>query len=183
MKMAVIIFGFLLSLCLFFSEAKAAPVGLPNIQLPVIGSTLVINKIAISGMSLYQGKYLTVYYGTGARASLASAKNQVNIREVKVAETFPINNNILELPKRDFARSGFVLPYNLIVVVVHDTPTFCWKNKPNDQFPLGEKTCSENTSVEIDSLTKTEFDILLAAQNDPEVVMYSFGAIISESNR
>lgn len=172
MKTAILIFGFLLSLCLMVSEAHAV--------IPVPGSTLTVNKIELLGLHNYKSHYLTVYYGIGSRASISNAKNQVSIREVKIAETFPINGNALELPKRDLARSGIVLPYNIIVFVIHSGPEFCWKNS-NGQFPLEEKQCESNTPIKVDSLMKTELDTLMMLQSDPEIIEYNFGQIVPDS--
>jgi len=116
-----------------------------------------VNSLQMKGLGNYIGKYLTVYYALGSRAVINTEGDQVRLRSVKSKMTVQITNDIVTLPAINLPRSGFILPYNIIVFSIHNTADFRWVNA-DGTIPDGEITTGATQSLSIDSLTKVEFE-------------------------
>lgn len=135
-----------------------------------------VNPIRVSGLAPFQGRFLTIYYGLGSRGSLSNQENQVSLREVKEKRTFAISGDSLMVPEVFLKRSNLMISYNIILFVIHSAESFTWVNG-NRSLPEGETMSNSTLPLQVDSLTKIDFEGILAQQgisgNTP--VQYSWG--------
>ncbi len=137
------ILSFLMISYVSAENAMAQMVTVPQIEIPDIAD--------------FSGKYLTVYYAIGNRASIATSADQVNLREVKKKVTIPINGSSITIPSIELEKNGIFMAYNLVVFVVHKDSQFLWKNA-SGSIPDGEGTTGTTQVLGIDSMTKAEID-------------------------
>jgi hypothetical protein len=144
---------------------------------PVVHAQVVsVPQIEVARVGSYNGKYLTVYYGIGSRATIATADDQISLREVKYKKTVRIEGNSVVLPKVDLSRSGIFLAYNIVVMVIHSDNQFTWKNI-NGSLPEGETNGDSSIALAIDSLTKPEIDGL---RTNADSLRFEFGTKITQ---
>lgn len=124
---------------------------------PVSAQTVTVPALEIGRLGPYNGQYLTVYYGVGNKAAISTAKDQLTLREVKAKKTLRISGNSASLPEVTLKREGITMAYNLIVLVVHGSEPFSWKNA-NGTLPKGEVAQGAGAPIAVDALTKSELD-------------------------
>ena len=131
-----------------------------------------VSGLQMKGLGNYVGKYLTVYYAIGGRATINTEGDQIHLRNVKAKKTIQITSDVVSLPSVDIPRTGFMFPYNIIVFSVHGTADFRWVNA-DGSTPEGEQASGPTQYLEIDSLTKIEFESLQKANTQN----YQFGEL------
>jgi hypothetical protein len=132
--------------------------------------------ILVNGLASFVGQYLTVYYAFGSEASIYSTHDQVNLREVKFKiNNLPITSSQTLVPSAPLIRTGALLPYQVIVFVVHAKPDFTWINADGTQ---AESNNGNNGFSAVSSLMNTDFNELSRRQGSPETVQYIFGTRI-----
>jgi hypothetical protein len=127
-------------------------------------STTTVPQITLVNTVSEQGHFLTVYYGIGSRASIATSGDQVTLREIKAKSTFAISGNQLVLPSQELTRSGVFVAYNMIVFVLHNGSDFTWTNA-DGSLPTNENAGASTQAISVSSLTKAEVDALPGAAN------------------
>jgi hypothetical protein len=118
-----------------------------------------VGGLQMKGLGNYVGKYLTVYYAIGGRASINTQGDQIHIRKVKAKKTIQISGDTVTLPPVEIPRVGWFLPYNIMVFVVHDGADFRWVNA-DATIPENETATGPTQYLTVDSLTKMEFESL-----------------------
>lgn len=134
-----------------------------------------INPLRVEGLANYQGNYITIYYGLATKASLSLSESQLTLRSVKHKHTLPIYNDSVEFPQVVLARSGFMMAYNMIVLVIHKDNQFVWINA-NRTVPEGESTQGSTKMIRVDALEKSEFERMKRSADPSEVINYRFGS-------
>lgn len=153
----------------------------PSDDTPSSGAlnTTSVNAIDLKGLGNHIGKYLSVYYARGTRASISLSSSQIHMSEVKIKLTMPITSDTVSIRKFDLPRSGFFLAYNIIVFVVHREKDFIWQNLMDPITPKGESEVEIAPSMlkndSVDSLTRSEFEALRDQQGTPHVI-YTFSS-------
>jgi hypothetical protein len=137
--------------------------------------TFYVNPIKISGLAGYRGSYLTIYYALGSRGALSSEEDQITLREVKEKRSFQISGDSVIVPEINLKRSNLFITYNILILVVHSVPNFTWLNG-NKSLPAGEKYSANINALDVDSLTKLEFESLVVTQDSASGVplLYQF---------
>jgi hypothetical protein len=156
MRIFTLIFVSILLLITMISKAKADTV----------------SSLHLTGLGNYVGKHLTVYYALGARASINTEDDQLKLRSIKLKKTFTITGDTMTLPAVELQRTGVILPYNIIVLVVHKTADFRWVNA-DGSVADGETSTGPSQFIMVDSLTKMEFEALQKSN----VQSYQFGEL------
>lgn len=142
-------------------------------------SAVTVNPIKLVNIPQHLvGNYLTVYYGIGNRAAIATNSNQVTLKKIrKKVDNIPLSSTMAAVPAVDIPRLGFYQPYNIIVFVIHSKPNFNWVNLETDSegnlirtIPDGEPTGSNIMAQASLSFTKTELEDLSMAQGVPNVI-------------
>jgi hypothetical protein len=88
-----------------------------------------IPEVEIQRLSQYQGKYLTVLYAVGNQPMLSTNDHDIRIRSIRLSQTLgPIQDNLVTIDATTLSRSGFGGSFNYVIVVIHDQPSFIWKN-------------------------------------------------------
>jgi hypothetical protein len=129
-----------------------------------------VSGLQMKGLGNYVGKYLTVYYAIGGRATINTEGDQIKLRKVKAKKTIQITGDVVNLPSIDIPRTGFMFPYNIIVFSIHNTADFRWVNA-DGSIPENEQASGPTQYSVIDSLTKMEFESLQKANTQN----YQFG--------
>lgn len=125
--------------------------GLSTVQ----ADSVTVDAITVSNLGNLRGNYLSVYYGVGSRASIATSGSQVSLREIRAKVTVRIDGNSATVPAIQLQRSGFSLPYNLIVFAVHRGKDYVLVNA-DGTAPKGETSKQTSELLVMDSLTKNE---------------------------
>lgn len=88
-----------------------------------------IDAIQVTGLKDFQGKYLTVFFANGQKASVQFQDDQVKIKDIKGQATVEIKGSQVTIPATQIRRDyGFVGQMNVVVFVVHDHASFQWIN-------------------------------------------------------
>ena len=135
--------------------ALAMVTGLANVQ----ADSATVDAITVSNLGNLRGNYISVYYGVGSRAAIATSGSQVSLREIRAKVTVRIDGNSVTVPAIQLQRTGFSLPYNLIVFAVHRGKDFVLVNA-DGSAPKGETAKQSSELLLMDSLTKPEADSL-----------------------
>lgn len=118
-----------------------------------------VGAITVNNLGNLRGNYLSVYYGVGSRASIATSASQVTLREVRAKVTVRIDGNSVTIPAIQLQRSGISVAYNIIAFAVHRGASYVLVNA-DGSAPKGETATQTSELLLMDSLTKSEVTAL-----------------------
>jgi len=122
------------------------------------GQTALLPQVEVTRLQPYSKQSVSVYFALGTPASISLSPEQINIREVRAKTTIAIENQTSILtPKMNIAIQGFTVPFNILLVVVHQSPKFTWKNA-NGTVPLGEDVDGSSQALIIKAFLKHDLE-------------------------
>jgi len=129
-------------------------------SLGATAQSITLPAVKIQNLEAFKGQYISVYFATGTPATIGLTPEQISLREIRAKVSFAITNSVEMVDKMTVAISGFSIPYNVLLVVIHNQPNFSWINA-NGSFPLGEQESQNHRAMVIRSFLKTETDQLI----------------------
>jgi hypothetical protein len=122
--------------------------------------TVTLPQVEVSGLRPFSNQYLTVYFALGTPASIALSPEQISLREIRAKTTVSIENqNSITTPKMTVAIQGFTVPFNVLLIVIHQDKKFSWKNA-NGTLPLGEDSEGLSKALLIRAYLKPHLETL-----------------------
>jgi hypothetical protein len=127
-------------------------------------NTKTIDRLEISGLGNYRGQYLSLYYGTGSRASFSVGTSYFDIFKVMFKRTVLIESDIVISEAVVLSLVGFTPRRpNFIGIAIHPNPEVTFLN-PDSSVPENENPNNSRSISRLDSLTFRELELYIAAQ-------------------
>jgi hypothetical protein len=122
--------------------------------------TVTLPQVEVTGLRPFLNQYLTVYFALGTPASIALSPEQISLREVRAKTTISIENqSSVTTPRMTVAIQGFTVPFNVLLIVIHQGKKFSWKNA-NGTLPLGEDNEGSSKALLIRAYLKPDIEAL-----------------------
>jgi hypothetical protein len=135
------------------------------------GQAAFLPQVEVTGLQPYSKQFISVYFALGTPASIAVSPDHMNLREVRAKTTISIENQTSILtPKMSVVIQGFTVPFNVLLIVVHQNSKFTWKNA-NGTLPLGEDPDGSSRALIIKSFLKSDLGALTAADGIVRIIL------------
>lgn len=154
------LFASILMAVFVFAGASRAQADVPPFGPPVEA----VPGLTFTGLTGYQGKYLTALYVNAWAPAVKTDNRQILVNAVLKHVVAPIIQDSVVFQAAEVEASG-VLTFNHVILVVHDQPAFTWKNA-NDPTPAGPN----NAFVALTVLSKGDIEKLVSEQGNPNNV-------------
>lgn len=87
-----------------------------------------VSAIRLTGIDSYSGRNFSVIYAVAAAAGIGLSAEHITVNKIyRQSEPMKISGGAISLPNQAIQWTGAAKP-NVILLVVHDSPTFIWTN-------------------------------------------------------